>query len=427
MDKIIKNDDITEFMQIASLDFLKLTLFGENEEKDDTPLIRACRHNAFKIIDFLLKNGADVNQTKPNGITPLYISAQDGKDSIVETLLKLGALPNQQANSEFDCAAPLHIAATHEHVTTIKLLLAYGADPNLISLSGNTALHAAAETGNIDVLEALISTASIAKINLNIHNKCGYTPLWFSIAKKQHKFAACLIKHGADVNCRELNGVTPLLHAMLNDDFAAVDLVLENHADVNMQCKNGSSALFTAIVKDNIRYVDLLLQRGANPNISCNASVYFQSNTPEQNWKLCPLHCATLGKGNNSCRIIGSLLEKGASIDKLDTKGKTALIYAVCINHLQAATLLLEKGANPNIKYDADMTLIYIAVVRKYKSLVELLIKNGADLTIVSTHGSIEQFAISSGDTKILDLIRNPNQVFAEKPSWFSSWFSRKN
>lgn len=120
------------------------------------------------------------------------------------------------------------------------------------------------------------------------------------------------------------------------------------------------------------------------------------------------------------------LLQYGAKVDMPNNKGKTALFYAVNKNHLRAAELLLEKGANPNAKSLDGLTPICYAIAKKNKSLVELLIKKGADLTINTKLGSILDIANLTNDTNIINLIKNPKQVFEEKPSWFASLFGLK-
>lgn len=66
-----------------------------------------CLIGNAKIIEILLKYGADVNSKSDSGDTPLHIAAQDGHTKIVEILLKSGADVNSLDSRD---QTPLHFA-----------------------------------------------------------------------------------------------------------------------------------------------------------------------------------------------------------------------------------------------------------------------------------------------------------------------------
>ncbi len=81
----------------------------------------AAFHGNKKIVDLLLKKGADVNASIKTGETPLFIAAEKGYNEIVETLIKAGADVSKARKK--DHATPLHIAAEKGHVEVVALLL----------------------------------------------------------------------------------------------------------------------------------------------------------------------------------------------------------------------------------------------------------------------------------------------------------------
>lgn len=95
-----------------------------------TPLVQAAIYDNEKMVDLLLKAGADPNYTMDNGETALMNAAQNGNCSIVKTLLESGADPNAIAYTG------TALAVAHDE-SIIDLLCNYGADPNIPDADGD--------------------------------------------------------------------------------------------------------------------------------------------------------------------------------------------------------------------------------------------------------------------------------------------------
>ena len=83
-------------------------------------------------------------------------------------------------------------------------------------------LHAAAENGNIEIIEVLVS-------------------------------------QGCHVDSRDKDGVTPLMLSALNDEPSAFQLLLQNSADPCLKDNNGSSLLHFATQGQNTSIINLSL------------------------------------------------------------------------------------------------------------------------------------------------------------------------
>ena len=62
---------------------------------------------------------ADVDKTRNDGTTPLYMAAQEGNAEIVELLFRGGANPNQAAGNGW---TPLRLAKAYKHQAIVALL-----------------------------------------------------------------------------------------------------------------------------------------------------------------------------------------------------------------------------------------------------------------------------------------------------------------
>jgi len=79
------------------------------------------------------------------------------------------------------------------------------------SVYGNTALHHVASKGHIPCLTALLKSG---RVQINIRNVNGYTPLHLAVTFKQKEAVALLIEAGADLETRNNNNKTPLEDAI---------------------------------------------------------------------------------------------------------------------------------------------------------------------------------------------------------------------
>jgi ankyrin repeat protein len=80
-------------------------------------------------------------------------------------------------------------------------------------------------------------------------------------------------------------------------------------------------------------------------------------------------------------------LENGALIDEKDKYGYSALSLTVHEKHLTCARLLLERKADPNTRDEMHHTPLMVAAGDGNKSLMELLITNGANVNAVAKTG----------------------------------------
>ncbi|MAN25651.1 MAG: hypothetical protein CME10_15425 [Gemmatimonadetes bacterium] len=86
------------------------------------------------------------------------------------------------------------------------LLINNGANVNLKSESGDTALHYAAKKNHIDIVEMLLKNGA----DINITGYRGLVPLHFAVTFDSVQLSEKLIIHGADVNVPNDDGQTPL-------------------------------------------------------------------------------------------------------------------------------------------------------------------------------------------------------------------------
>ena len=118
------------------------------------PLGLAAYFGHSAIVEFLLKNGADVRLAARNAqkVTALHAGASRGGAEIVRLLLEAGADPNAKQERGF---VPLHSAAANGNAPVVELLLLHGALADAKTDGGKTPADLATERGHKDLAEKL--------------------------------------------------------------------------------------------------------------------------------------------------------------------------------------------------------------------------------------------------------------------------------
>ena len=85
----------------SDLEGVKLSLNSDNKEEiynGMTPLIRSVRSKNVEIIDYLLKNKVDINNSNEEGLTPLHNAFISDDTELIRFLVKEGADLNMRTN-----------------------------------------------------------------------------------------------------------------------------------------------------------------------------------------------------------------------------------------------------------------------------------------------------------------------------------------
>jgi uncharacterized protein len=323
--------------------------------------------------------GAAPDVKGPDGSTPLQWAVYRNDVVEVKRLLKAGAKVDEANNYG---ATPMQMAAATGSTQIIKLLLDAGADADSANAEGQTALMEVARTGNVEAAKLLLRHG--AHVNA-VEQWGGQTALMWASARRHPQLMELLISRGADVNARSAwrnwerhvtaesrakrtnaGGLTPLMYAARENCLECVNVLIKHHVDVDLPDPDGLAPMTIAIMNGNWDIAKRLIDAGADVN---QWDMYGQS----------PLYAAVV----NSVPRPPSLFGGGPVVNPLDPPNQAT--------PKEVVTLLLDKGANPNMQLfyrpagrgaggaARGATPLIAAASEDDVDLVKLLLAHGAD------------------------------------------------
>ena len=193
-----------------------------------TALHMACYTVDQVMVETVLNYKPDV-EARVNGVTPLFTAVSVGNADIVRLLFDAGA--DVRARTTCDPGAGesvLHLAVAHYKTCLLPVLLQHGADANAAGTNppGQTALHIAAQYGNVDALRILVAAGADASARY----ADGTTALHLAAYHGHVNVAKALLEHGLDISDTDQNGDMPLYAASIRNQHSMLRFLLDNGA-----------------------------------------------------------------------------------------------------------------------------------------------------------------------------------------------------
>ncbi|MFH1393798.1 MAG: ankyrin repeat domain-containing protein [Candidatus Micrarchaeota archaeon] len=222
----------------------------------NTALSEACCFGHIDAVKLLLDAGADVNLAGNAGSTPLMMASHgtisEGHESteIVQMLLEAGADVNAECTLNIECKTALMGAARAGETDIVRLLLEHGADLGVKNSEGMSAFDLAKDAGFERAAQVLHATTLNSEL--------------LAAARRSVGEAVSLIREGASVNARDMEGNTTLMVASSAGDENMARLLLDEGADAELKNKDGKSALNLAEEAGHQRIIELLREPAAS-------------------------------------------------------------------------------------------------------------------------------------------------------------------
>lgn len=180
---------------------------------------------------------------------------------------------------------------------------------------GFSCMHMAACLGSMRCLEEMVKRGA----DVNVEDGEGNTPLHHAVRERKTPAMIFLLAHGANVNAINHDDETPLVISILQRDRDTTAVLLSREdIDVRineeLSSEHSQTPLTAAIETDDLLLARALVDRGSTLN-------------PRNRKMPCPpLHFAVLKNNSAAVRL---LVESGASVNTLDSNGRTPRDVAI--------------------------------------------------------------------------------------------------
>ncbi|XP_077283110.1 uncharacterized protein LOC143909084 [Arctopsyche grandis] len=186
-----------------------------------TPLHFAADANKYKLTKMLLEEGAEIN-ARDNGSQTALHKMKNASADLIDMLMNSG--PDQINIFDVYGKSPLYYLANAKY--EIILLISKFGDVKL-NKEGHTFFHLAVANYEYRVVENIIQ--KFVKIDLNVRDNGGRTPLHLAAARGRVGIVALLVKKGADISAKDKCGNMPLQSAMEQNRIKIVKFLEKAH------------------------------------------------------------------------------------------------------------------------------------------------------------------------------------------------------
>ncbi|XP_044000972.1 uncharacterized protein LOC122847395 [Aphidius gifuensis] len=345
----------------------------EREDIGKTPLQYAVEKYRTEILELLLKNGADVNTKVNSKMSLIQYACQGSNQKVVKILIDYGADVNYVDPSLEERYTCLHYAVRSQHESTVQLLVNEGSCINATAENNITPLHIAAKKK---------------------HNDSFYFD--------KNNILKILLENGADVNAQTNDKKTALYFAAQEGHLDSVQTILKHNPDKNIE--GNLSSLGVAISCDHsdgmkasyftsqAKHMDILNHyRLSKPvsNIKGDINYRYSRNA-----------C-------NHSTIVNLLIDYGLTLEPQHEYYKMFIFAAASIGHLRIIENFLTSNScdvnllvNPSSKNPTR--ILHLSTINNHTDISLLLIENGADVNVRDGNGkSPVHYAVTNNNTEV--------------------------
>ncbi|ELR51222.1 Fibronectin type 3 and ankyrin repeat domains protein 1, partial [Bos mutus] len=217
-------------------------------------------------------------------------------------------------------------------------------------------LHRAVNVNDEDLLVRILQGGNV---KVDVPNKFGFTALMVAAQRGYTRLVKILISHGTDVNLQNGSGKDSLMLACYAGHLDVVKYLRRHGASWDTRDLGGCTALHWAADGGHCNVIEWMIGDGC------------EVDAVDAGSRWTPLMRVSAVSGNQE--VASLLIDAGADVNVKDKDGKTPLMVAVLNNHEELVQLLLDRGADANVKNEFGKGVLEMARVFDRQNVLSLL------------------------------------------------------
>uniref|UniRef100_A0A7S0IYJ3 PDZ domain-containing protein n=1 Tax=Calcidiscus leptoporus TaxID=127549 RepID=A0A7S0IYJ3_9EUKA len=200
--------------------------------------------------------------------------------------------------------------------------------------------------------------------DVNVPNSVGDTPLILASWQGNSDICRLLLRHGADVDIANAEGNSALSCASYRGHLEVVKLLIEQSAPLeHVDHMTGKTPLIKACYKGHAETAEVLLNAGADKNATDSKGY----------------SALAFAVSFDRADVVAVLLRAGADANQQDVFGITPLIHAAARGHTDQVRMLLNAGAVPSSLDGDDRCALDYAESAGHLEIISLLTRQGLE------------------------------------------------
>lgn len=299
-----------------------------------------------------------------SGAVSAFAGQSHGKQIICDEIQQRYVVNQNQLNAR-TLNFLLFDAAEHGCIDLMRHFLDLGASIEARNRGGNTALQIAARAGERKAVKVLLERGS----DVHHRNLAGSTALIQAAMADRRSVAKVLLRAGADQNARNTRGITPMTAAAFNGSNRMVAMLLLAGADPGIADRTGKAPIVYAAGRGYTDIVAVLLDAGVDVNFR------YSHDLTALMWAAGHSNDVPVREGVETVKL---LIDRGAEIDLVDDRGRSALMTAAERDHAEIAMLLIEHGADATLTDLDSKTVLELARSNMLRSMLQKTLEKQA-------------------------------------------------
>ena len=318
----------------------------KNHDGANALLLVASHLKDDKLVNYLIKNGATLNDKDNNGNGLFEYAAKGGNIPFLEILISKGV--NKGNNTMI--FASQGSRNNKNTLKTYQFLEKNGIKVNVVDSKNRNPLHFIARNDkNISVFNYFLNKG----VSLNLQDEGGNTPFMNATSRNNLEIIQFLTKKVKDINLQNNNGFSALTNAVNRNKVNVVSYLLKNNADVNVKDKDGNTLSYYLINNFKVNKPEVFETK--LKVLEKNGLVINQLQNSENTL----LHIATQ---RNNLALLKRLASFKIDVNAINKENLSALQIAVMkAKDDKIIKYLLSIGADKNVKTDFDETIYDLA------------------------------------------------------------------